>query len=152
MLKSCSLCGRVHSPNYNCKAKQDRSKEHFNKRTDKEFYNSSEWDDVRQEVLDMYNNVDLFSFYIKGKIVEANNVHHIEPLRGSLEGALEVGNLIPLSDSTHRFVHKLYKLGYKKELQKFLYVCKELWSNNNRQLGMLEKEFEKISKYFWLGE
>ena len=147
---SCPICGRVHDRSYVCEAKkrrkQERSKEN-NKRVDTKIYNSNKWKRLRDNILEEYNNIDLFSYYVYGKVVVADCVHHIEECLEVEDMAYDWDNLIPLCNYTHRrIVHKIYNnsIKIKKELQQMLIDMSEDWNKGNRELGSYKERFNNI--------
>lgn len=74
-----------------------------------DFYNSREWEKFREDVLILYNGIDIYAYYIEKEIVLANTVHHIEELKDNWDKRLDVENMFPMSDGSHKKIHMLYK-------------------------------------------
>lgn len=147
---SCPICGRVHDKSYLCEAKkkrqQERSKEN-SKRVDTKIYNSNKWKRLRDNILEEYNNIDLFSYYVEGRVVVADCVHHIVEICDNQDMAYDWDNLMPLSLHKHRrIVHKIYnyRIELKKELQQMLVDMLEDWNKGNRELGSFKERFNNI--------
>jgi len=86
----------------------------------KEFYNSSEWINTSNRVLNNYKGLDLYAYYVENKIVFANTAHHIIELMDDWDKRLDINNLFPVSSSSHKKIHLLY-LENKKETQEMLF-------------------------------
>lgn len=147
---SCGTCGRIHDRNYICdakkKAKADKSRRD-RERIDNTYYNTSKWRKLRSKVLDEYDNICLWSFFIEGKAIEANHVHHIEEVLGDDTGVYDWDNLIPLDRYVHRnVVHELYKTDCKKQIQDMLIDMIKDYELGNRELGSYKERYEKIIK------
>lgn len=133
-LFACSVCGRIHSRDIICDIKRKRKYEKFKDRTDTGMYNSSKWRSIRNDILDNYNHMCLYTFYKEGRIVKANEVHHIVELLEDEALAYDKDNLIPLSKEQHRYIHELYKHN-KKEIQEELRDIKHRWANGDRNIA-----------------
>lgn len=123
--KICPRCRRVieYSQRYctECTARLNKDYDRTARNKDsKAFYNSKEWLIVRRKVLEKYHGLDLYQLKVNNKIVYADTVHHIKELRDDPTRSLDMGNLIPLSDRTHKEIHGLYKTD-KKNTQRLLF-------------------------------
>lgn len=104
---------------------------------------------MRDNILEEYNNIDLFSYYIIGRVESGDNVHHIVECLEAEDMAYDWDNLIPLSLYTHRrIVHKIYNHSteIKQELQQMLVDMLRDWNKGNRELGSYKERFNKIIK------
>lgn len=140
VLKKICTCGKVIDYNKQCcneceiKRQQFRSQrnKHYDKNIrDKEsaaFYNSTEWEKTRAEVLRKYKGLDLYEYYVNKKIVYADTTHHIIELKENWNKRLEISNLFPLSSGNHSMIHKLYKKD-KQGTQKLLFELLKRWEN-----------------------
>lgn len=151
---SCQICGKVHDRNYICEAKikkQIEKSKSNSKRTDAKIYNTTKWKKLRDNILQEYNTIDLFSYYVIGKIDIADNVHHIVEICDNQDIAYDWDNLIPLREYTHKkIVHKIYKynIEIKKELQQMLIDMLEDWNRGKRELRSYNERFNLLlSKY-----
>lgn len=142
----------MHDRSYLCEAKkkrqQERSKEN-SKRVDTKIYNSNKWKRLRDNILEEYNNIDLFSYYVEGRVESADNVHHIVECLEVEDMAYDWDNLIPLSLYTHRrIVHRIYNINIevKKQLQQMLSDMLDSWIEGNRDLGSYKERFNNIVK------
>ena len=83
-----------------------RKSDKYKKR--QEFYNSSAWRRIKEMVMSASAGLDEVLLR-QGRIVPANQVHHIIPLSEDFTRALDKTNLIALSAETHSMIHSLYK-------------------------------------------
>lgn len=147
---SCVVCGRIHDRNYECdakkKAKADKSRRD-RERLDNIYYNTSKWRRLRSQVLDEYDNICLWSFFIEGKAIEANHLHHIVEILENDDGVYDWDNLIPLDQRIHRsVVHELYKTNCKKDIQAMLRDMIKDYESGDRELGSYKERYNKIIK------
>jgi hypothetical protein len=91
-----------------------------------DFYQSKEWQITREIVLNKYNGIDVYAYYVEGLIQYANTVHHIEEIKDDWGLRLDLYNLIPLTDSTHKKIHGLY-INNKEDTQRLLRELKIKW-------------------------
>lgn len=145
---SCSSCGRIHERNYICnakkKAKLDKSKKNRS-REDNKMFSTSRWKKLSNRIKEDYNNIDLFSYYILGKIEFSQTVHHIVEFMQDEDLMFDEDNLIPLNNYTHlSIVHKLYKTKCKGEIQDLLRDMISSWWNEERELGSLRNKYNDI--------
>lgn len=90
------------------------------------FYDSSAWRKTRLHILNKYNGLDLYDYYINKIITQADTVHHIEELRENWSRALDMANLIPISKSNHSKIHRMYN-NSKKDTQELLFELLNRW-------------------------
>ena len=96
-----------------CKAKSEEySKERYKKYRDSktkykesQFYNTTAWTKLRNYIVNSYLNMSVYSYYIEGKIVQADTVHHIVEVREDWSKRLNKFNLIPLTRKEHQLIH-----------------------------------------------
>ncbi len=149
---SCPVCGYIHDRAYECsakkKAKLDKSRRDRS-RLDNKVFSSGRWKKLRNRIVEDYNNIDIFSYYVFGKVVVCEVVHHIIEFMQDEELAFDEDNLIPLSNYTHlSIVHKLYKTKCKNEIQLMLKdMCKD-WNEGKRELGSYKERYNNIVKEF----
>lgn len=132
-LIACSMCGRIHQRGYVCEIKRKRKTDYQNAREDTGIYYSNRWRTIRGQVLEEYNHICLYSFYVEKKIIKATDVHHIIELSDNSSLAFEEDNLISLSKEKHRLIHELYKED-KKKIQEQLREFKKRWKDGDRKL------------------
>lgn len=102
---------------YDTKVRHQRDKQYTM------FYHSDEWETLRDYIIKTYKGLDLFAYYIENRIISANTAHHIVELKDDWSLRLTAGNIFPVSDESHRKIHKLYrhdKEGTQKLLRKIL--------------------------------
>lgn len=133
-LVSCSACCRVHAKDYVCEGKS-RQRRVYNRnrlyKTDRAVYGTNKWRTVRGQVLEDCNHICLYTFYTEGKIVKADDVHHIIEILEDESLAFEEDNLIGLSEEKHKLVHELYKEN-KEKTQDKLREFKVKWREGER--------------------
>lgn len=125
LYRTCSNCKKKLGLKEQCSCRKERNKlydKRFRNQDSKRFYNSKDWLLIRNIVMNKFNYIDLYELNTTGKIIKADIIHHIIPLEESKANALNINNLIPVSNSNHNRIHKIYDKGpkEKKELQKKL--------------------------------
>lgn len=100
--------------------------------TDK-FYNSTDFDIAREQVLKRDKNTCQFflgkwndgkHFPNKIKIVKAEIVHHIIPIKERPDLALDINNMVSLSFDAHEIIEDRNRFRYKKRKKK---ITQERW-------------------------
>jgi hypothetical protein len=74
-----------------------------------EFYVSREWRRMRECIISLFDNIDIYALYINKEVLPCEPVHHIIELDEDWEQRLNPVNLIPLNLSTHSTITALYK-------------------------------------------
>ena len=108
LLKSCR-CGKLIPQSVKmceeCEQRQQsRHMIYNNTRRDKraaEFYVSKEWRAMRERIIEVYDNVDIYALYVENELLTCEPVHHIVELEDDWEQRLNPFNLIPLNHKTH---------------------------------------------------
>lgn len=95
------------------------------------FYKSIAWIKTREFVLNKYNHIDLYDYYINNKVTKANTVHHIIELKEDWSRRFDIGNLFPLSSANHNVIDGLYQKD-KRSAQKLLFQLLERWQKEMR--------------------
>lgn len=113
--KRCSRCGKRLLSGTECVCKKQWQQERYKTydkyardKKSKQFYSSREWEKMREHVLELDGWLDVYIYMKEGKIIPADTVHHILPLREAPEHGLDPNNLISLSESTHSLIEKMY--------------------------------------------
>ena len=57
---------------------------------------------MRERIIEVYDNVDIYALYVEHELLTCNPVHHIIELEDDWEQRLNPFNLIPLNHKTHR--------------------------------------------------
>lgn len=121
--KRCGRCGNRISSGTTCSCVNLRHKEYDKYSRDKKsdsFYHSDEWELTRNNVLSIDKGIDVYLYMTTGKVVLADAVHHIEPLKDNWVRRCDIENLISLSNDTHSMIEAMYKRD-KEETMKSLY-------------------------------
>lgn len=95
-----------------------------------DFYNSKQWESIRQTVIADCYGIDILEYYKTGKIVQGERVHHIVSLNEDWNSRLDLLNLIYLTEQNHRRVHAEYDKGNKekKKMQEILFALLIKWN------------------------
>lgn len=81
-----------------------------------DFYISFEWEQLKIYLTSKYNGLCLWSYFVDKKIVALDMFHHIVPLKENWNLRLSESNIIPLSDSVHGKIERLYKTDKAKKI------------------------------------
>ncbi|MBQ9607806.1 MAG: HNH endonuclease [Lachnospiraceae bacterium] len=98
------------------------------------FYNSTDFDIYREKVLE--RDKHKCQFFLgkwddgkhkpdKIKVVDANTVHHIVPIKERPDLALELSNGISLSREAHEIIED--RINFKSRFKKKKRISKEMW-------------------------
>lgn len=126
----CSRCGKRILAGTKCDClriyQQRRHQEYDTGRRDKRskaFYNSKEWERIRAAVLDLDGGIDVYAYMTTGKVIMADTVHHIYPVRDNWDRRMDPDNLMSLNHDTHSEIEQMYKkdkAGMQRKLQEML--------------------------------
>lgn len=119
--KRCSRCGKRLQSGKTCDCVKQRYKEYDRYSRDqkaKNFYSSSEWANTRAAVLDLDGGIDVYVFATTGKILLADTVHHIIPLKDDWAKRLDTENLMSLNHDTHSMIEQEYKKNKTEMIEK----------------------------------
>lgn len=122
--KRCSRCGKRIETGTTCQCLKDRHKEYdkySRDRRSKQYYNSREWETVREHVLQLDEGIDVYVYMTQGIVTRADTVHHIVPLKEKWSLRNNVNNLISLNHDTHSMIEQQYRKN-KNEMQEALKV------------------------------
>lgn len=134
LYKRCSGCGKKIASNITCICQinntRQRYKEYKASRSDKEqqeFYRSKEWIRCKEHRVIELLNIDWYEYYINNNLVQGYTLHHIIELKECEERALDRNNLIYLTQSNHRKIHREYLKSPKEKIktQNILFKCLE---------------------------
>ena len=113
--KLCTSCGRKIPEGTICPCRKARKaagdKQYDKHQRDKKataFYRSPDWIRTRARIL-ARSPIDVYMYMTKGKVIPADTVHHIIPLRSDWSKRLEVSNLMSLHHDTHSMLESEYK-------------------------------------------
>lgn len=138
ILKPCSWtgCNRIvkegvrycdyHQSLY-MKEQKDKYKEYKRRRMHNEeqrkfqrFYCSKEWRNCRELAILDTLAIDVIDYYKFNRITQGDTVHHVVEVSEDYSKRLDRDNLIYLTNSNHKFVHKEYCKGNKAKMQELL--------------------------------
>lgn len=119
--KICTRCGKRIPEGTTCscqkirKAESDRQYDrHQRDKKATDFYRSPAWIQTRQRILNIDQHIDVYMYMTQGKVIPADTVHHIIPLREDWNRRLDSGNLMSLHHDTHSLIEREYSaLGTK---------------------------------------
>lgn len=97
------------------------------------FYNSMEWERIKNAIKASLFHIDIFEYYLTGRIVEGEDVHHIIEIDEDWNSRLDINNLIYLTHKNHMRIHSKYNKS-KKDKEKAQKILLGL-------LVQFEKEF-----------
>lgn len=83
----------------------------------KAFYLTDEWDSARNMCISSCFGLDIISLFIENKIEYGFTVHHIVPLIKDYSKRLSQSNLIYVTESHHRRLHRLYDAEYYETVE-----------------------------------
>lgn len=130
LLRQCNICGKVHRQGEPCHYSKNRQKVYDREHRNKErsgFYHSKEWKAIQAMVKAACHGLDMYEYIYEHRITKGRLVHHIVPLEEDSTRALDLTNLIYVSDKTHKKIHDEYKKGdeNKIKIQKILFSCNQ---------------------------
>jgi len=96
-----------------------------------EFYHSHEWEVTSDFIIASYKGIDLYAYYVEESMIDADTAHHIIELKDDWSKRLLHGNLIPVSDNSHRIIHKRYRRD-KLGTQRLLFELIQRWNREMR--------------------
>ena len=106
----CSSCGKRLLKGEKCSCIKERYKRYNHERKDSKedkFYFTSEWDIKRTKIKNKFKGLDIYSYYINGVTEYGKIVHHIVEVKEDWSKRLDDDNLILLTDSNHKKIHKM---------------------------------------------
>lgn len=127
LMKICGKCGKKIGINEVCSCTKKRHKVYdreYRNKDNAEFYNSKAWKSMTALCKLKSNGLDMWELIINKRIVKGTLSHHIEELEDNRARALDITNLIWVSDKTHAFIHSEYNksLENKRKLQQKLFL------------------------------
>lgn len=126
LYKICGRCGKKIAQGNKCSCVKERHKAYDKESRNKEnasFYHSKAWKNLTALCKLKANGLDMFELTINKRIVKGTLSHHIEELENNRARALDITNLIWVSDKTHALIHNEYKKNEqsKLEMQRLLF-------------------------------
>jgi hypothetical protein len=64
---------------------------------------------MRERIISLFDNLDIYALYINNEILPCEPVHHIIELDEDWEQRLNPTNLLPINQVTHNTITALYK-------------------------------------------
>lgn len=134
-LKRICRCGRTipYELRYceSCSKKYEEYKKNNNKLYDRtkrnkesaKVYHSPVWLKLTDECKKKFKGIDIYSYYVLGKVEYGSLSHHIEEVTESKARIYDIENLIYLTDANHATVHSEYNKGAedKRKMQQLLF-------------------------------
>lgn len=124
-MKCCHKCESFYTE------KRKQSYRMYDEKRDKQvhaFYLSSEWQKIREVILNRYGAIDLYLYYTQGIIETANTIHHIVEISEDANRKLDDKNLLPVTQRTHEKIHRMYQSN-KKATQEMLFSFIRRWND-----------------------
>ena len=102
---------------------QRRRLEDYNEVRSQAFYQSLDWDRLKEAVKASFFHIDIFELYLTGRIVEGETVHHIIEVKEEWNSRFDINNLIYLTQKNHLMIHSKYRksINEKRKVQKILF-------------------------------
>lgn len=146
MERICPRCQRVYSyeinecPNGCNKKRKKESNEVYNKyqRQNQSLYDSTAWKKLREACRNKFDGICIWSLYKHKRLVKGTLAHHIILIEEDKNLALNLSNLIFVSDEAHREIHRSYDVaGFNKAIQEKLFEYVKRWeSKDNKGWGI----------------
>jgi hypothetical protein len=119
-----------------CEKKYKVNKTEANRIYDKEcrdkdsaaIYHSKQWERITDQCKARFKGLDIYSYYVLGKVEYGNICHHIIEVKDDKDRAYDLENIIYLSSSNHNIIHGLYKTDYEGT-KKMLFDLIERWKH-----------------------
>ena len=111
LMKVCGRCGKKIEATKNCECSKSRHKVYdreYRNKDNAEFYHSKAWKQLTKLCKLKANGLDLYELEVNGKIVKGTLSHHIDELEEARDRALDITNLIWVSEKTHNYIHSVY--------------------------------------------
>lgn len=127
LYKICGRCGKKIAQGSKCSCTKQRHKTYDKESRNKEnasFYHSKAWKSLTALCKLKANGLDMWELIINKRIIKGTLSHHIEELEENIDRALDITNLIWVSDKTHAYIHKEYNKSpeNKRKLQEKLFL------------------------------
>lgn len=129
LYRRCGRCGKRIESGSRCECLKKRHSEYdrySRDRKSKAFYNSPEWRRKREDILELDAGIDVYMFMTTEKIILADTVHHIIPIKDDWSKRFDSDNLMSLNHDTHSMIENKYRDNkqetineLRKMLQKF---------------------------------
>lgn len=111
LMKVCGKCGKKIEATKTCECSKSRHKVYdreYRKKDNAEFYNSKAWKQLTKLCKLQANGLDMYELEVNNRIIKGTLSHHIEELEEDINRALDITNLIWVSEKTHNYIHSVY--------------------------------------------
>lgn len=151
MKRICPRCRTVYSYDFKecplgCNKKNKKESDKiYNKcqRVNQDFYDSKEWRILREACKNRFSGICIWTLYKHKRMVKGRVAHHIVPVEINKNLALNIDNLIYVSDEAHREIHLnldtssskefgLLNEGILKEIEAYI----ERWHEQDEGVGV----------------
>ena len=108
---------------YNKAKKESQRVYDREQRKNADFYSSKEWVRLTELCKNKFKGLDIYRLYKYRVYTSGELSHHVEELNDNKERALDIKNLIYLSDESHREIHTAYNKSKedKRVMQEYLF-------------------------------
>ena len=123
----CAACGNRIPAGERCTCQAKRHREYDSRYRDsrsKKFYDSEEWRRAKRRALDL-DGMDVYMFMTTGRIMAADTVHHIIPLRDDWAKRCTASNLMSLHHTTHSRIEQEYRKNKNSMIRKLTVMLKK---------------------------
>lgn len=79
-----------------------------------QFYNSKAWEQFRAAQAAAQLGIDIYEYYTTGRIIDAENYHHIQEITEAWARRLDAANVIGLSEANHRRIRLRFRMKIQK--------------------------------------
>lgn len=134
LLRKCTVCNKKLPYGTKCKCEIDKQRESYklyksrrnmdeDEKIRQAFYSSSSWLKVRSICISRCYGTDIVCLYKDKRVEDGFVVHHIIELSEDYDRRLDITNLIYVSSSVHKIIHKEYLKSdkHKKAMQRLLF-------------------------------
>lgn len=132
LMTVCGRCGKKKPVKTQCECRKERYKvyDKYCRNKDRaEFYHSKSWKTLSAMCKARANGLDIYELIVNNRFVKGTLSHHIEELKDNKSRALDINNLIWISDKTHTYIHSQYD------------------KSDEDKLSMQNKLFDILNKY-----
>lgn len=115
LMREYPVCGKVHKQGEKCPLTGIRQREYDVNHHNEEsvsFYHSNQRKHMQALVKMTCHGLDMYAFYAEHRLVKGRIAHHIIPIFQEPDRALDMGNLIYVSDSSHKKIHGATATGW----------------------------------------
>lgn len=116
---------------------KQRHKYYKANRTDKKeqrFYSGKDWDVLKQYLASQYHGMCVVTYVRDHLIVPFYTMHHIVEVKDDWNRRFDPKNIIPVSESVHQKIHRLYQTSHKQETQAMLFKILEEFNEPKRKV------------------